>query len=449
MAKDYFQDIIPPSPRKHYAAHKRATDGDAVNVPIHTDPEPMTRSIRNISAPSRSRSRPIPERPSPARREGRRGLTFIVWVIAVVAVLTLAALLLVALRPTRVSVEPRTHVLTFVGETFTAVPTHLATASDLPYEMETFELEDSELVPSSGVVYAEEKSSGNIIVYNDFQSEPLRLVKNTRFETPAGLIFRSPADITIPGRRAGAPGQVEITVVADQPGEQYNVAAGKFTIPGLRSSPDMYAQVYAESKQPFSGGFVGERPGVAAGALESAIASVRARLEAKAAESLAQTSDDSIRLSSLARIEYVSLPNTSDTSGGVRISQRARVSVPVFSSQVFASAISGAAVDASDIAAIRILPRNDFQITPAGTSTTPGDTQITFALQGAALLVWDVDEQALQEALAGKEKVAFEAIVAGFPSIQGATARIEPFWRSTFPDVPADIEIRVTEPSAN
>lgn len=62
------------------------------------------------------------------------------------------------------------------------------------------------------------------------------------------------------------------------------------------------------------------------------------------------------------------------------------------------------------------------------------------------MLVWDIDESELRSALAGKDKSAFEAIVSGFASIQEAKARIEPFWKSTFPEDPNDIKVTVQGP---
>jgi hypothetical protein len=445
MAKDYFQDIVPPSPRKHAAPSRK--DDDAVEIPIHTESEHQPRSIRNIAPPTRSRTRPIPERPGGVMRRPQRGVfRYVPWLIALLCVLLVGALLFVALRPTRVTIVPRTHVLTFAGETFTAVPAESAGLTDLPYTVATIELEDSELVPSEGMVYAEEKATGNIILYNNFQTAPLKLVRDTRFESPTGLIFRTPAEVTIPGKQGNTPGKVEITVVADQPGEQYNVSPGKFTVPGLKSTPAMYAAIYAESSAAFVGGFVGERPGVAAGALESAIAMVRGRLETEARASLAATANDSVKFFELAQIEYVSMPNAS-APNGVRITQKARVHVPVFPAHLFAAAVSGSAVDASEISSVRLIPRSGFGATAADTSTQLGNTSLQFGLHGAAMLVWQVDEPAIRQALAGKDKSAFETIIAGYPSVQEASARIQPFWRKSFPKDPADIKIRVLEPT--
>lgn len=462
MAKDYFQDIVPPSdnqpPRPPAPPSPQTHESDdlpvdATRIPINTSPVgDQGRSIRNISAPIRQRPRVFDDSRGEggnlgASRPGRSHSKFWMWGIAAVCVLVLAALLFVALRPTRVTLSARTHTLTFSEELFTAYPEESVTQGSLPYLVRTAELEDSEVVDSQGTVYAEDKASGNIVVYNDYQTTPLKLVKNTRFAAQNGLVYRTPAEVVVPAKRGSTPGSIEVTVVADKAGDQYNVAPGKFTVPGLQSTPAMFKGVYAESEQAFTGGFVGERPGVAAGELESAIASVRERLESKARESASQLGDEVVAFPELAQIEYESMPNTTEAGGGVRIHQKARVSIPVFAPSDLTAALGASAIGGTDPASISLIPGDIFTASPVGTSTVLGVGALSFSLTGSALLVWDIDEAEIKSALAGKDKGAFEAIVSGYPAVQEARARIEPFWKSTFPTDPEDIKIKIEKPA--
>ena len=452
MARDYFQDIVPPeeSRKRTPVHHADDIDDEVTPIPIHEGSDQPVRSIRNISAPQRQRSRfqdggrPVPS----ARGRGPRSSKMWLWVLASVCVLVLAAILLVAFRPTRVTVEARAHALTFAGENFTAYPQASAPASSLVYSVHTVELEDSEVVPSDGVVYAEDKASGNITVYNNYQTTPLKLVKNTRFAAANGVVFRAPSEIVVPGKRGSTPGKVEITVVADVAGEDGNVAPGRFTLPGLRSTPEMYSKVYAESTAAFTGGFKGERPGVAEGALESAISTVRARLEKKARESSAGIPENSFAFVELAQISYQSLPNTTEAGGGVRIHQKATVSIPLFSAPVLIGALGSSALGGTEPSMVKLIPGDVFAAAPVGTSTVVGVGPLTFALTGSAQLVWMVDEGELQVALAGKDKSAFETVVGGFTSIEEASARIEPFLQDSFPADPSEIKITVKEPQS-
>ena len=71
-----------------------------------------------------------------------------------------------------------------------------------------------------------------------------------------------------------------------------------------------------------------------------------------------------------------------------------------------------------------------------------------FQLTGQAMLIWEVNASELAQALAGRDQSAFQTIVTGFPGIQSATARIEPFWSSAFPGDANRIRIKIADPAA-
>ena len=88
-----------------------------------------------------------------------------------------------------------------------------------------------------------EKYGGTMIIYNK-KSEDQDLVKNTRFESSNGKIFRIQEGLTIP------PGQsVEAYVMAEEIGEEYKELPGKFTLPGFKNEYSR-TRVYGELKDP-------------------------------------------------------------------------------------------------------------------------------------------------------------------------------------------------------
>lgn len=384
---------------------------------------------------------------APKRRPKMR---FVILLIAVIAIVAGAAIALLAFRSTTITVVPRAHAVVFDSTSqFTAYPAESAPMGTLSYTVQTTEFEDSKVVPSAGTVQAEDKASGVIRVYNNYSAQPVRLIKNTRFETPQGLIFRAPADIVVPGKSGSTPGQVDVTVVADQAGEQYNVGpVSKFTVPGLRSTAAMYTGVYAESKAAMTGGFVGQRPGVEPGALEAARSELRANLDAKAKEAISSLSNDSqVAFPELAIITYEDLPQTQETGGGVRVHQKARVQTPVFPSGVFAETVAHTASADAGSSPVRIVSGDNFAAKRAATTTVLGAEELRFTLEGSATIVWVIDEAELTAALAGKGQEAFQAIVKEIPGVQEAKARIEPFWKRSFPADSADIKVKIAEPA--
>lgn len=456
MVKDYFQDILQPDAGKSGNSFGNGKKGNEPNAEPQSGSE---RSIRNITvnprAPrGRAMSGDVRESPpgTPQALYGKPRLDnkkrLWIWVVAAVSVVVLAVLALFAFRSTTVTITPRSRPVVFDQSIhFNAYPSASAAARALSYTVIANDLEDSAVVASSGTVHAEDRASGTIVVFNEYSVSSVRLIKNTRFATPAGLIFRVPATVVIPGKKGSTPGSVTITVAADQAGEEYNIGpVDKFTLPGLKTSPGMYASVYARSTTSFAGGFVGDRPGVAAGALESARAEVRARLESKARDGArALESATATVFPDLVRITYQSLPATTEAGGGVRIHEKAHVEIPVLAADAFAETVARGVGE--NIEGINFtLSGSDKLVARQGTTDaaqTIGTDPIDFTLTGSAMLVWKVDSASLSQALAGREQGAFQAIINGFPSIQEARARIEPFWKGTFPESPSDIKIEL------
>jgi len=121
----------------------------------------------------------------------------------------------------------------------------------------------------------------------------------------------------------------------------------------------------------------------------------------------------------------------------------------VFPADIFARVVAESVSADAEAAGITFKAAPDLvaHLTTAPESSLSG-TPLDFTLEGGAQLVWNIDAPSLREALAGRDEAAFQTIVNGFPAIQEASARIEPFWKSSFPTEPSDIKVRVKEPEA-
>ena len=472
MAKDYFQDITPPGEpdaragrgaSRHNDSGQDPASGSAFSSPqpppgpsspVTPVPDQPERTIRNIPvAPTRRpRAGAIDLRDTGAPISPPRAITrYWMWGGVALSLLVLGAIGLVALRPTTVTVIPRSHTVVF-DETaqFSAYPAATAKPNALSFTLESSTLEDSQLVPAKGMERVEERAQGTIVVYNEYSAQPVKLIKNTRFQTPEGLIFRIPAEVIVPGRKGAVPGSLSVMAIADAPGEKYNVGpVSRFTIPGLKSSADMYKQVYARSHAPIGGGFSGERPAAEPGAIEAARSQMRTRLQEKArAAALARTDDTTFAFSDLARITYESAA-TETEKGGIRLHERARIEQPLFPSDAFAHIIAQSVSAEAERGSIGLRTGKGFAARRQNESAPLGDTApLEFTLRGEAQLVWKVNVSELAAALAGRDESAFRAIVEGFPGIDEAHARIEPFWNNTFPKDPAAIHVTIQEPKA-
>lgn len=105
------------------------------------------------------------------------------------------------------------------------------------------------------------RAHGTIKIYNQFSSVPQVLVRNTRFVTQTGAVFRLSAQVTVPGAKMIGgkitPQFIEAEVVAGQAGEAANgTDETKLRIPGFAGTPK-YDGFYAIADQGFSGGASG------------------------------------------------------------------------------------------------------------------------------------------------------------------------------------------------
>ena len=115
----------------------------------------------------------------------------------------------------------------------------------------------SETFPATGKTTKEEKAEGTIKVYNAYSTSPQVLVATTRFVSADGKVFRTSAKVTIPGgtydKGKLVPGEIDVRVIADQTGPEYNISPTTFSIPGFAGT-DRYTKFYGKSSEAMSGG---------------------------------------------------------------------------------------------------------------------------------------------------------------------------------------------------
>lgn len=442
---DYFQDITPPASPGQPRSIKVNAAQEPGNEPLPQ--ENTEKSIRNIQVPIRSRRTFEAREVSPQPRKRRLG-RYSLWGGIALALLVLAALIMVALRPTTVTIIPRSHMIFFdESARFHAYPASASATGTLTFTVLSLTYEDSQVVAASGVEKVEEKASGNIVVYNEYSVSPVKLLKNTRFATPDGLIFRIPAEVSVPGKRGTLPGEIAVTVFADAAGEKYNVApVSHFTLPGLKGS-EMFSKVYARSSSAIRGGFSGERPAAEKSELERATSEIRGRLEQKARAEIA-THEGSFAFLELGRLTYESVPPIREGENNVRIGERLRVELPVFPADPFAKEVAEAVSAEAEVGEIILKKGEEFSAKIVGAQFSP-ESPFSFSLSGTAQIVWRVNEQPLRDALAGHDESAFQTIIKGFAGVEEAHARIEPFWSSSFPEDADGIKVKIKERSAS
>jgi hypothetical protein len=419
-------DIIPPSRR-------RAMEGG--DVPSYTS------SSQTSAQPT---ERPAYERPvGPRAKKPGRKFPIGTAIIALLVIL-LSAGALFAFSGAEVSVTATENPTSVSGE-------FIATAGegDLPFEVITAEKVASVSVPSEGTETVNQSAQGTIVIQNK-QDVAQQLIKNTRFETPDGLIFRIRDSVTVPKAANGTPGALETTVYADATGENYNVGPTTFTLPGLKGGAT-FTLVTASSKEAMKGGFAGPRPSVAAATREKKADELRAELTPAIDAALrAAIPEGYVLIPGASRMTYEPQPDAAAAGGNVEISQKATATAVVFPSSALAKALAYQVVGSYSGQNVTLEKESGLTLVPVGDIPLPGTTEFAFSLSGTATVLWQVDESKISAAVAGKSRTSAETVLSGFPEVERASLVLRPFWSTSFPADPAKIKVSVSnaeEPS--
>ncbi len=118
--------------------------------------------------------------------------------------------------------------------------------------------------PATGKKNVENKTQGEVAIYNTYSSDSQTLIANTRLLTPDGKVFHLKKTIIVPGAKIIegkiVSSNIKAEVIADKAGQEYNIGpVDHFTIPGFQGS-DKYQGFYAKSESSMTGGFIGEVP---------------------------------------------------------------------------------------------------------------------------------------------------------------------------------------------
>lgn len=425
--------------------------------PIQDVIPPERKTIRHIPVPDRSMIRKT-HKPAESRSKGagfskhsRNSLVMIsysqisLWFLAVVTVIILAFSISVFFTSAKIVVTPRQLTIPI---DLLVVSKRLAGADELSFEVINLSDEAADTVSATGEQYVERKASGKILIYNNYSGSAQRLIKNTRFETPEGLIYRINQSITVPGRRNDggslAPGNVEVMVYADQSGPRHNIGLTDFTIPGFKSDSDRFKNFYARSKTPMTGGFAGMEKFVSPDVLKMAQGKLRETLGGNIVP-LAKTKipDDFWLPDGAVFTVFESLPQTEIPGNKIKIRERASSTAVIFNKEKLAKFLASKVVPDYRGDPITITNPNELSVDISEKAKVkPLEAAvIVFSVKGSPKFVWSYDEGALRSAVLGKLKRETDGILKTFAGIERTEVVIRPFWKKSFPDKPSRITV--------
>ncbi len=430
-------DIIPPSRRKAMdmgPAQSAAPSGPTMDM-RPAAPAPMRESapLEPMQAAA-----PMPKMPRRKRFSfgGGRGFPIGTALIAVLVIVA-CGVVLYAFQGAKVTITPVMNSATVATDLTATLGT-----GDLPFQLVTVEKTASANVPAESTVTASDPASGKITITNR-QTKAQGLIKNTRFQTADGLVFRVRDTVSIP-----AGGSITTTVYADEAGDKYNIGPTSFTVPGLKGSA-AFDQVTAKSDAPMTGGFSGTRPSVAQATKDKQYADMQGKLSAELAKELAtKVPEGYIMLPGSSFTTFTPGTDAAGASGTVALSETGKVIAVVFPAEALARNIAFKSVGTYGGQPVTLKSVEGLTVKPVQPTIAPDATEFAFNLSGSTTIVWIVDSGKISSAVAGKDRNSAKIALESFPEVGKATLVLRPFWAQHFPGDPAKIKVSVTDQPA-
>jgi hypothetical protein len=323
----------------------------------------------------------------------------------------------------------------------------------LTYEIMTLEQTGERQVKASGQENVESQAKGFLEISKTTPGSE-RLIKNTRFRSADGLIFRIQESVVVPGAMkdsSGAlvPGTIRAEVFADAVGSEYNLPVGaKFDVPGFKDSnlTELYNSIKAENREPLAGGFKGPKFMIDDNELSTAKQSLQMELRDSLLTKIeSEKPADFVVFKDAVAITYNDLPTVQYGDDLVTIKVQAVLQLPLFKHADFSSFIAKETIPTYSQDPVRIRNTDDlkFSYTDSNTGTTniANAPSLTFNIVGKPLIVWEYSAEQLQKDLAGKQMTAISTVLSGYTGIKNASITGKPFWARSFPDEPSEINI--------
>ncbi len=302
---------------------------------------------------------------------------------------------------------------------------------EIAYSTVSFTDSVSELVDATGEKDVLSKATGNIMVYNAFDSNSQKFVEGTRFETPGGLIYKTSKAIIVPGKKTVSgkevPGSIEVSVVAEKAGPEYNIELTDFTVPGLKND-SRFNKFYARSKTSMTGGESGKVAEVSEVDMTKVVGALKEKLETNLKEKLEkELPKNQVLLKDLSVLNFkVSSPKLKD--GKALVEVEGNIKAYVLDSNSLARFLlrdSDTPIKESDSFVVVL------DEVVASVDDLTNMSSVNFSGQAKVSYVFPIDEFKIK--IAGVSEDSIPVISKEYSAISEISTTIKPFWKSTIP----------------
>lgn len=321
-----------------------------------------------------------------------------------------------------------------------------------PIQLIKVEKEKSMEFFSTGEEEINRYATGIITVFNKYSSKPQGLWKGTRFKSSEGKIFRTTKYIVIPGAKIEqgkiVPSSISVEVIADKPGEEYNIGPSEFVIAAWCEKKDPRCKgFYGKSEESMKGGFSGKAKIVLKKDIENAKETILKELDELSKNMLNEQIPSGFELIEKSIKKEVSEISFSAEEKDVADKFTAKAKL----------LISGILYNKSDIK--ELIDINISSHSPEGTEVLPNTSKIewkkvnvdwdkkeaNFEAKISGKVIYKIDKKQFREEIAGKTIDEVKEYIAENSRIDYANVSIWPFWVKKIPYSLAKIKITIID----
>lgn len=376
--------------------------------------------------------RPPSYRDTKARYERRRAsYSTLLSVLGIFLLVVGVALYTYVFNKATITIVPKYKDITDLGRVFPFVKEG-ETGTGVPFTVTTTSLSKSRTLAVSESRKVEAKASGKIIIYNNYDGSVQKLIKNTRFLSSKGKIYRINQSVDVPGKVGDTPGSVEVTVYADSNGSDYNSEATEFTIPGFKGTPRETA-FYAKSSGPLTGGSSGTMSLVSLSDLNAAKDSLILELDKEVkAEADKIKKDGYIPMYSAITITYED--NQDEVLKGISTTYTltATAHLMLANAPKLAEAVAKTLGDYAN-EPVRLGFTDSLTFTKKDSDNIASTTALSILVEGQPRVIWVSDISSIKDMVKGKSRDDFKPLMKTINSIESAEISFSPLWLSKFP----------------
>lgn len=286
--------------------------------------------------------------------------------------------------------------------------------------------------------YVEQKATGIITIYNNYNSANQVLVEGTRFQSSEGKIFRLTERTIVPGAKVEngkiSASSIDANVIADKAGDSYNIGPeSKFTIPGFLGI-DKYEKFYGASKQPMVGGFIGQGKYPTQDDIKKAKANAETQIKEVLTSFLySQIAGDDYKIigsdKQFTVIKEIVNTNT-DANGNFSVFIEAEASIQLFRTADFLNLMSQLAKQAKG----EEYQIKSYNVDYGTISEDAKNKTITLPIKFQSVLYRPVDANDFKTKILGKSEDQLKTVVFSSSDIEKADISFWPFWVKTIPE---------------